>query len=125
MQIAVRLASICFVLIVFSINASAGLWMKPTYSPDLDYQGKILDGDYSDLITAPEDILGFEVGLRVASPELITQAIKTWQTQSDRVKVVEYAKSHEGRPLFALFIASPSILAKLDSHRTSICTRSW
>ena len=101
-------------LTAFSLSY-AGLLMKPTYSSDLDYQGKMLSGDYLQEVTPPEQILGFPVGQRVASPAQITEAIKTWQTQTDRMKVVEYAKSHEGRPLFALFIASPKILARLDN----------
>ncbi|MDT0594387.1 M14 family metallopeptidase [Glaciecola petra] len=94
--------------------------MKPTYSPDIDYKGTMLRGDYDDSITPPADILGFEVGYRVASSVQITQAVNTWQGQSDRMKVIEYAKSHEGRPLFAVFIASPGILNKLDEIQSDI-----
>ena len=34
--------------------------------------------------------------------------------------VKEYAKSHEGRPLYALFISSPSNLAKLDEIKKNV-----
>ena len=54
-------------------------------------------------------ILGFEVGDRMATPLQITNSLKTWETQSDRLKVVEYARSHENRPLHAVFISHQKI----------------
>ena len=81
--------------------------MEPTsYSKDL-YQEEILDGNYLNNITHPDEFLGFGIGERVAAPWQITSALKQWSTQSDRIKIIEYAKSHEGRPLHAVFISSP------------------
>jgi hypothetical protein len=100
--------------------ASASLLMKPTYHPDLDYKSPILEGEYDPKLTHPDTILGFEIGQRVATPALITKAIETWKGQSDRLKVVEYAKSHEGRPLFAIFISTPETLAKLDDIQSDL-----
>jgi hypothetical protein len=100
--------------------AHASLLMKPTYHPDLDYKAPLLEGNYNQDITHPDQLLGFEIGQRVANPALITQAINTWKNQSDRLKVFEYAKSHEGRPLFAVFISSPENLAKLDEIQSDL-----
>lgn len=116
-----RLISIGFLLIsTLSASTQAGIIMKPTYSADLDYQAKMLTGQYSTDITHPDEILGFEVGQRVATPAQIEKAIDTWQAQSDRIKVVEYAISHEGRSLHAVYMSSPENLAKLDSIQTDI-----
>jgi len=76
--------------------AHASLLMKPTYHPDLDYQAPILEGTYNQNVTHPDEILGFELGYRVAKPAYITQAIHIWKEQSNRMKVLEYARSHEG-----------------------------
>ncbi|WP_395343656.1 M14 family metallopeptidase [Ningiella sp. W23] len=111
---------IIFLFLSFHPAAYASLLMKPTYHPDLNYKAPILEGDYAADITHPDEILGFEIGQRVASPALITKSIETWKTQSDRLKVVEYARSHEGRPLFAVFISSPENLAKLDDIQTDL-----
>jgi hypothetical protein len=103
--------------LVFSLSVSkseAGLLMKPTYNPDLDYQVEMLSGSYDPALTHPDNILGFPVGYRVATPAQITQSIETWKTQTNRIKVQEYAKSHEGRPLHAVFISSPENLARMD-----------
>lgn len=113
------LAFFCASLFSFS-SAHASLVMKPTYHPDLDYKAPILKGSYDKNITHPDKILGFEVGQRVAEPTKINQAIKTWAEQSDRMKVIEYARSHEGRPLFAVFLSSPVNIAKLDNIQQDI-----
>ncbi|HBQ03127.1 MAG TPA: hypothetical protein DD655_05810, partial [Halieaceae bacterium] len=74
-------------------GAVAGLLMTPTADPDLVYQGTILEGDYDDSIAEPSFFLGFEAGQRVASPAQISAAINAWKGQSDRLKVVEYART--------------------------------
>ena len=101
-------------------GALAGLLMKPTADPDLVYDGQILEGDYAELISNPEVFLGFEAGQRVANPAQISAAIAAWQGQSDRLKVIEYARTHEGRPLFSVFISSPENLARLDEIEAQI-----
>ena len=105
-------------------GAVAGLLMTPTSDPDLVYQGTILEGDYDDSIAEPSFFLGFEAGQRVASPAQISAAINAWKGQSDRLKVVEYARTHEDRPLFAVFISAPQNLARLDAIKSDIATLS-
>jgi len=107
------LAFACVLLISsLIIPAYAGVVMKPTYSSDIDYTALMLNGDYDPNVTHPDDILGFEVGHRVASAAQISESINTWKTQSARLKVLEYAKSHEGRPLYAVFISTPENIAR-------------
>ena len=94
--------------------------MEPTsLSKDL-YSGVILDGSYSNDIDKPSVYLGFEVGEQVATPYQISNAILAWAKQSDRLIVKEYARSHEGRPLYAVFISSPSNLSKLDEIKQNV-----
>ena len=112
-----------FILIALStINFSvqASLLMKPTLDSDLVYNGNLLDGEYQSGVSNPDTILGFEVGARVASPAQIAKAIEIWADQSDRIKVIEYARSHEGRPLHAIFISSPDNLSKLDEIKAKV-----
>ena len=105
---------------MFAQGALAGLLMKPTADPDLVYDGQILEGNYAESISNPEVFLGFKAGQRVADPAQISAAIAAWQGQSDRLKVIEYASTHEGRPLFAVFISSPKNLARLDDIEAQI-----
>lgn len=116
----IRNLLLAFVTAVLTQNAWASLLMKPTADPDLVYDGNILEGTYSDAVSDPATFLGFEAGQRVANPAQITAAIMAWQGQSDRLKVIEYAQTHEGRPLFAVFISSPTNLARLDDIEAQI-----
>ena len=94
--------------------------MKPTsFSKNL-YSVKILDGDYLPDIDEPSSFLDFNYGERVASPAQISSAIMVWSEQSNRLKVVEYAKSHEGRPLYALFISAPENINNLEVIKSNI-----
>lgn len=115
-----KLISLMCAAACFTHMAQASLVMKPTYHPDLDYKAPLLTGTYDSAITHPDQILGFEIGQRVASPALISEAINRWRTQSDRLRVIEYAQSHEGRPLYAVFISTPENLAKLDEIKQDI-----
>ncbi|WP_100657893.1 M14 family zinc carboxypeptidase [Alteromonas flava] len=111
-RIIVCLIAFWVVLIVSAPTANASLLMKPAPNPALNYAGKILEGDYRQDITHPDEVLGFAVGQRVATPDQIMQAIDIWAKQSDRLRVIEYARSHEGRPLYAVLISSPKLLAQ-------------
>ena len=94
---------------IFSTILNSETLTKPTsYSKDL-YTAKILSGTYIDSIYHPNEFLDFNYGDRVANPSQISNAILKWSEQSNKIKVVEYAKSHENRPLYALFISSPEI----------------
>ena len=107
-------------VIMFSININAATLMEPTsISKDL-YSKIILDGEYIETIDKPDKFLGFEYATRVATPEQISSAIQAWSKQTDRLKVIEYARSHENRPLHAVFITSPENLSNLDEIKNKI-----
>jgi hypothetical protein len=101
--------------LLISINTQSNSLLEPTsLSKDL-YLQNILSGNYEDTIDNPSKFLDFNYGDRVASPEQITNALNTWSKQSNKLKVVEYAKTHEGRPLHAVFISSSENLNNLDN----------
>lgn len=108
------------ILFCLSCGAYSSLLMKPTAEPDLDYNVEMLTGNYNSEITHPDRILGFPVGQQVATPAQIMAAIDLWATQSDRLSVNEYARSHEGRPLYAVFISSAKHLNNLDAVQANI-----
>ena len=107
-------------ILIFSLHISSSTLMEPTsLSKDL-YDGIILDGSYSNQIDKPIKYLGFEIGERAASPYQISSAIIEWAKQSDKMIVKEYARSHEDRPLYAIFISSPENLNNLDQIKQNI-----
>jgi hypothetical protein len=106
--------------IIFSSLTFAENLKSPTsYSKDL-YNEIILSGDYDKKIDHPSKFLDFNYGDRVASPSQIHNAINTYKNQSDRLKVITYGYSHEGRPLHALFISSPENLNNLTDFENKL-----
>ena len=105
-------------ILITNIYASA-LSEPTTYSKDL-YKQSILDGNYDVTISRPDKFLDFNYGDRVASPSQISNAVLTWAKESNKLKVVEYARSHENRPLYALYISSESNISNLDQIKTNI-----
>ena len=106
--------------IIFSTVLNSETLTKPTsYSKDL-YADKILSGSYIDSIDHPNEFLDFNYGDRVANPSQISNAISNGQGSQIKIKVVEYARSHENRPLYALFISSPENINNLDQIKENI-----
>ena len=105
---------------IFTLNVNANTLMEPTsYSKNL-YKEIILDDNYIDSVDHPNKFQDFDYATRVATPEQITSALNTWADQSNKLKVIEYARTHENRPLHAVFISSPENLRNLDSIKTKI-----
>ena len=66
----------------------------------------VLGHDFGDEVTAPEEIAIYLKALAAASP--------------DRTRLVEYARTWEGRPLHVLAIASPSRISRLDQIKADL-----
>jgi hypothetical protein len=95
------------------------LQSQPSESKDL-YPQDILTGNYDDQIDKPSKFLDFNYGDRVASPSQISNAIIAWSKQSNKLKVTEYARSHEDRPLYAIYISSEDNITKLDEIKKDV-----
>ena len=115
----IKLFNIIF-LSIFCSSIIADTLMKPTsYSSQL-YKEAILEGNYIPTIDHPNKFLDFNYGDRVANHSQISNAILRWSEQSNKIKVIEYAKSHEGRPLYVAFISSSENLNNLDEIKNQI-----
>ncbi|MFT4538649.1 MAG: hypothetical protein ACI841_001601 [Planctomycetota bacterium] len=85
--------------------------MGPSYFGDQKHQAGI---------TAPSQILGRPVGSWVASPDEVTRIFRRWDTETARVRVDEYGRTHEGRPLIYAVISSERNMARLEEVRAGI-----
>ena len=91
------------------VPASAqGLWPNTTYDPAVPTLKSVVGHEPGEAITAPADVVRYLETLAKAVP--------------DRTRLVEYARSWEGRPLVYLAIGSPARLAKLDDVRRGLQT---
>ncbi|MBQ4879972.1 peptidase [Pseudoalteromonas luteoviolacea] len=106
--------------LAMSAIAADGVTRLPTELQGLNYNKPLVEGKLSSSIPTPESILGFPVGQRAATPAQITEALAAWQKVSDRMQVVEYAQSHEGRPLHYVVISSAKNLANTDQIKSDL-----
>ena len=105
---------------LLSFNSYSAIKLKPTGLVELKYQDPLLKGEYDSTISKPESLLGFPVGQKTATPEQIVNAIQAWDHDSDKIQLVEYARTHENRPLYYAIISSPKNLQKIDSVKKDL-----
>ncbi|MBM3922504.1 MAG: zinc carboxypeptidase [Sphingomonadales bacterium] len=69
-------------------------------------------------LLSPAAFLGYEIGTR-HTPHYLVQGYfqHVAQMTPDRVKLIPYGKTNEGRPLFVAIVSSPSHIASLESIR--------
>ena len=107
-------------LLTLTAYCTAEVLKNPTsYSSDL-YKEVILNGDYDPSIDHPSKFLDFKYGERVASPKQIEDAINAYKLQSNKIKLINYGTTHEGRPLHALIISSSDNIAQLDTIKQNL-----
>jgi zinc carboxypeptidase len=73
------------------------------------------DADHDPNVTSPSALLGFREGTRPAFTGEIELVLRAWETQSDRLQVIEYARTWEGRPLHVAILSSPENMQNLDA----------
>ena len=105
---------------LYHSNSFAGIKMKPTPVVGLNYQKQLLPDNYDPKIPSPESLLGFPVGKRTATPAQIAHSVNSWATASDKMQLVEYARTHEDRPLYYAIISTPENLANIDSVKQDL-----
>lgn len=102
-------------LVAFLVLSS---WLPAATAESLQYDRAFFPGAAHDpAVTAPAECLGFEVGERAAMPAEIERCLAAWESDSPRVKRVQYATTHEGRPLYYMVIARPERIQRLGEIR--------
>lgn len=79
-----------------------------TFDPDLDYRSEVL---------SPAAFLGFEAGDEYSFHYQVLDYFRALASASERVRLVEYGKTHEGRTLVYAVISSAENLARLEEIR--------
>ncbi|MGA0941722.1 MAG: M14 family zinc carboxypeptidase, partial [Flavobacteriaceae bacterium] len=83
---------------------------------------------YEQGVSSPQDFLGYGIGEQHTRHDLIVAYLSTLAAQSERAKLIEYGRTHEGRKLVMLVVSTPENLARLDEiqkeHLKSIDPRS-
>ncbi len=93
-------------LLGLALNAPRVLDPNTVYDPKIPTIKQVLGYDHGDEITSPENVAAYLKALATAAPE--------------RTRLVEYARSWEGRPLWIFVIGSADRMAKLDSVKAGL-----
>ena len=82
------------------------LWPGATYDPAIPTIESVLGHDFGDEISSPEEIVIYLKALAAAAP--------------DRTRLVEYARTWEGRPLHVMAIGAPARIGRLDQVKADL-----
>lgn len=111
MQRVVRLLGIVLALGLSATRLTAQRQDEPFW-PGAQYDPKV---------PTLEQVVGHVNGAEISSPEQIAVYLKALaQAAPDRTRLVEYARTWEGRPLWLFVIGSPERIAKLDQVKADI-----
>ena len=94
--------------VVLAVMASAPLELAPgaRYDPRIPTLQSVVGHDVGAEISTPDQIVAYLRALAAAAPE--------------RTRLVEYARTWEGRPLHTLVIAAPERIARLDAVKADL-----
>jgi hypothetical protein len=96
------------VLSACAVTGAAAQELRPgaTYDPAIPTVKQVLGYESGDEITPPDGIVRYLAALAAAAP--------------DRCRLVEYARTWEGRPLVLFIVASPERLGRIDQVKTGL-----
>ena len=97
-------------VLALALNAPRVLDPNTSYDPNIPTIKQVLGYDHGDEITSPENVATYLRALSTAAP--------------DRTRLVEYARSWEGRPLWIFVVGSTERMARLDQVKAGLsrCT---
>lgn len=65
----------------------------------------------------PSDFLGYELGSRFSRHHQVVDYFEHVAESSDRVKLIQYGETNEGRPLMVAVVSAPGNMARIDEIR--------
>jgi hypothetical protein len=76
---------------------------------------------YDAAIPTMQQVLGYDTGLEITPPEQVAVYLQSLaKAAPTRTRLLEYARSWEGRPLWLMVIGSPERIAKLDAIKRDL-----
>lgn len=81
----------------------------------------LLDGDFDTGIPTLEQVVGHTTGTQISSPEQALRYLEALERAApDRIKLVQYATSWEGRPLVYAVVTSAANMARIDAVQADL-----
>lgn len=81
----------------------------------------LVDGQFDAAIPTLEQVVGHRTGAQVSSPEEAVRYLRALEAAApDRVRLVEYARSWEGRPLVYAVVTSAANMTRIDAVQADL-----
>ena len=101
---------------LFSVGIIGNVSAKVTVD---DPAGVLPEIQRNDSIATPEKYFGFPIGSRHLRHDQVTSYFHALAADSDRATIIEYGKTHGGRPLYVMAVSSPENILNLNQIRKS------
>ncbi|MFN2446862.1 MAG: M14 family metallopeptidase [Vicinamibacterales bacterium] len=106
-----RLLTTALLLALSSVGPSFAQTLEPLWP----------GAKYDAAIPTLKQIVGHEPGIEISSPDQIGQYLQALATAApSRTRLVEYARSWEGRPLWLLVVGNPDRMQRLDQVKADL-----
>ncbi|MEM7164756.1 MAG: M14 family metallopeptidase [Planctomycetota bacterium] len=117
-----RLLLACTLLLLPAVGTAQSA-MEPTSTPpQLDYYLPA-NTQYDADIPTPEQVLGYQVGEWHARHDQVIEYYRAAAAASKRLQLIEYARSHEHRPLVLLVVSSTKNMERIEELRAAHVAR--
>lgn len=101
-----------FMLLLFVLMTLTTSAQKPEFAPG---------SRYDTTIPSLRQVTGYDFGARVTPPEDIIRYLHALnQSAPERTRLIKYAESWEGRPLFALIVGNADRISHLDESKAGM-----
>ncbi|MEO5707468.1 MAG: M14 metallopeptidase family protein [Alteraurantiacibacter sp.] len=81
----------------------------------------MVDGSFRPEVPTLEQVVGHRSGAQISSPEQAVQYLRALaEAEPERMRLIEYARSWEGRPLVYAVISSPANMARIEAVRADL-----
>ena len=101
-----------------ALTLCLALAAAPTYAQEATFWP---GARYDPAIPTVRQVLGHEPGAEISPPEQVGQYLQALQKAAPtRTRLVEYARSWEGRPLWLMAIGSAERIARLDAVKADL-----
>ena len=100
------IGAVAALLLTTNTAGAQDLWPGTTYDSAIPTIKSVLGHDFGEEVSAPEEITSYLKALAAAAP--------------DRTRLIEYARTWEGRPLHVVAIASPARISRLDQIKADL-----
>lgn len=115
-----RLLSSCAPALAMALCLAAPLASGPLLSGPVAAQSMV-DGAFRADVPTLEQVVGHRPGQQISTPDqALAYMRRLAEAAPDRVRLVEYARSWEGRPLVYAVISSPANMARIDAVQADL-----